>query len=47
MLNKKKLTVVLPAHNALKTHEITCLEIIFTIPDEVILIDDISEAETI
>ena len=47
MINNKKVVVVLPAYNAVKTLEITYNEIDFNIVDEVILVDDKSKDETI
>jgi len=47
MYNGKKIVVVLPAYNAAKTLEITYHEIPFNIVDEVILVDDNSEDNTI
>jgi glycosyltransferase involved in cell wall biosynthesis len=47
MLNQKKVIVVLPAYNAALTLEKTYKEIPFDIVDEVILVDDASEDNTI
>jgi glycosyltransferase involved in cell wall biosynthesis len=47
MINKKKITVVLPAYNAEKTLEMTYNEIPLDIVDEVILVDDLSRDNTI
>lgn len=47
MINKKKLTIVLPAYNAAKTLEQTYNEIPFDIVDEVILVDDNSKDNTV
>ncbi|MDF1547638.1 MAG: glycosyltransferase family 2 protein [Bacteroidales bacterium] len=47
MINNKKIVVVLPAYNAGKTLEITYNEIPFDIVDEVILVDDLSNDNTI
>ena len=47
MINDKKIVVVLPAYNAGKTLEITYNEIPFDIVDEVILVDDLSNDDTI
>ena len=47
MVNGKKVVVVLPAYNAAKTLEITYNEIDFSIVDEVILVDDLSNDDTI
>jgi glycosyltransferase involved in cell wall biosynthesis len=47
MIQNKKITVVLPAYNAAKTLEMTYREIPFDIVDEVILVDDLSNDETI
>lgn len=47
MIADKKITVVLPAYNAEKTLEQTYREIPFDIVDEVILVDDNSNDETI
>lgn len=46
MINGKKLVVVLPAYNAVKTLEITYNEIPFDIVDEVVLVDDASSDKT-
>lgn len=46
MILKKKITVVLPAYNAVKTLEKTYLEIPFDIVDEVIIVDDFSTDQT-
>ena len=47
MINKKILTVVLPAYNAGKTLEATYSEIPFDIVDNVILVDDCSRDDTV
>ncbi|MEI6275229.1 MAG: glycosyltransferase family 2 protein [Prolixibacteraceae bacterium] len=47
MINKKIITVVLPAYNAEKTLEQTYREIPFDIVDHVILVDDLSRDNTI
>ncbi len=47
MINNKKVVVVLPAYNAAKTLEITYNEIDFNIVDDVILVDDVSNDETV
>lgn len=47
MICNKKVVVVLPAYNASKTLEITYSEIPFDIVDEVILVDDKSDDNTI
>jgi glycosyltransferase involved in cell wall biosynthesis len=47
MIHGKKVVVVLPAYNAAKTLEKTYREIDFEIVDEVILVDDASNDETI
>ena len=47
MINDKKVVVVLPAYNAVKTLEITYNEIDFNIVDDVILVDDVSRDETV
>jgi len=47
MVNGKKVIVVLPAYNASKTLEITYNEIDFTIVDDVILVDDLSNDDTV
>jgi len=47
MINKKTITVVLPAYNAEKTLEKTYREIPFDIVDNVILVDDKSKDETV
>jgi glycosyltransferase involved in cell wall biosynthesis len=47
MVNGKKVIVVLPAYNAAKTLEITYKEIDFSIVDDVILVDDLSNDNTI
>jgi len=47
MLNQKKIIVVLPAYNAALTLEKTYKEIPFDTVDEVILVDDASEDNTI
>jgi glycosyltransferase involved in cell wall biosynthesis len=46
MILNKKIAVVLPAYNAVKTLEKTYLEIPFDIVDEVIIVDDYSTDET-
>lgn len=47
MILKQKLIVVMPAYNAAKTLEKTYREIPHDIVDEVILVDDVSQDETI
>lgn len=47
MIKNKKITVVLPAYNAAKTLEATYKEIPFEIVDEVILVDDKSNDNTV
>jgi len=47
MLKDKKIVVVFPAYNAEKTLEITYREIPFDIVDEVILVDDASQDNTV
>ena len=47
MINNKKVVVVLPAYNAAKTLEITYKEIDFDIVDDVILVDDMSNDDTV
>ena len=47
MLKNKKIIVVLPAYNAAKTLEITYKEIDFSIVDDVILVDDKSNDNTV
>lgn len=47
MINNKKVVVVLPAYNAAKTIEITYNEIDFKIVDDVILVDDLSNDDTV
>jgi glycosyltransferase involved in cell wall biosynthesis len=47
MVNNKKVIVVLPAYNASKTLEKTYLEIDFSIVDDVILVDDLSNDNTV
>lgn len=47
MINGKKVIVVLPAYNAAKTLEITYSEIDFSIVDDVILVDDLSNDNTV
>jgi len=47
MINKKIITVVLPAYNAEKTLEQTYREIPFDIVDHVILVDDLSRDNTV
>ncbi len=46
MIDNKKIVVVLPAYNAVKTLEKTYREIPFDIVDEVILVDDCSDDRT-
>lgn len=46
MLNGKKIAVVLPAYNAIKTLEKTYREIPMDLVDEVILVDDASKDQT-
>lgn len=46
MINGKKIVVVLPAFNAVKTLEKTYSEIPFDIVDEVVLVDDASHDDT-
>ena len=47
MVNNQKVVVVLPAYNAAKTLKKTFQEIDFSIVDEVILVDDNSQDETL
>ncbi len=47
MINQKKIVVVLPAYNAAKTLEQTYSEIPFDIVDDVVLVDDLSNDNTI
>jgi len=47
MIDRKKIIVVLPAYNAASTLEKTYLEIPFDIVDDVILVDDHSNDETL
>ncbi len=47
MINNQKIVIVLPAYNAEKTLEITYNEIPFDIVDEVILVDDLSNDNTV
>jgi len=47
VINKKKIIVVLPAYNAEKTLETTYNEIDFNIVDDVVLVDDCSNDNTI
>ncbi len=47
MIHNKKVVVVLPAYNAAKTLKITYDEIDFSIVDDVILVDDHSNDETV
>jgi Glycosyltransferases involved in cell wall biogenesis len=47
MINNKTIAVVLPAYNAAKTLEKTYNEIPFDIVDHVILVDDLSNDETV
>src|SRR4030042_4578323 len=47
MINKRKITIVLPAYNAEKTLEQTYREIPFDIVDDVVLVDDLSHDNTI
>ena len=47
MINNKKIIVVLPAYNAEKTLEQTYNEIPFDIVDDVILVDDLSNDNTV
>lgn len=46
MLNGKRIVVVLPAYNAVKTLEMTYREIPFEFVDEVLLVDDASRDDT-
>ncbi len=47
MINNKKVVVVLPAYNAAKTLKITYNEIDFSVVDDVILVDDLSQDATV
>jgi glycosyltransferase involved in cell wall biosynthesis len=47
MINNKKITIVLPAYNAEKTLKLTYNEIPFDIVDEIILVDDKSNDNTV
>jgi len=47
MVDNKKIIVVLPAYNASKTLEMTYREIDFSIVDDVILVDDLSNDDTV
>jgi glycosyltransferase involved in cell wall biosynthesis len=47
MLNNQKIIVILPAYNAEKTLEATYREIPFDIVDDVILVDDLSNDDTV
>lgn len=47
MINNKKIVVVLPAYNAALTLEKTYKEIPFNIVDDVVLVDDLSNDETV
>ncbi|WP_340113446.1 glycosyltransferase family 2 protein [Maribellus mangrovi] len=47
MINNKKVVVVLPAYNASKTLKITYDEIDFNVVDDVILVDDLSNDDTV
>ena len=47
MIKNKKVVVVLPAYNAAKTLKITYDEIDFNIVDDVILVDDLSNDDTV
>jgi len=47
MINEKKIVVVMPAYNAEKTLEKTFNEIPFDIVDEVIIVDDFSNDNTL
>lgn len=47
MINNKKVVVVLPAYNASKTLKITYDEIDFDVVDDVILVDDLSNDDTV
>lgn len=47
MVGNKKVIVVLPAYNASKTLEITFREIDFSLVDDVILVDDLSNDDTV
>ena len=47
MILNQKLIVVMPAYNAVKTLEATCRDIPHSIVDEIILVDDASEDQTV
>jgi len=47
MLNGRKIVVVLPAYNSAKTLEMTYREVPFEFVDDVVLVDDASEDETV
>ncbi|MEE2822069.1 MAG: glycosyltransferase, partial [Acidobacteriota bacterium] len=47
MLQGKRIVVILPAYNAAATLERTYQEIPFDVVDEVLLVDDASEDETV
>ena len=47
MLNNKKIVVILPAYNAARTLERTYSEIPMNIVDEVLLVDDASQDDTV
>ena len=47
MINNKKIIVVLPAYNAAKTLDQTYSEIPFDIVDDVVLVDDVSNDNTV
>lgn len=47
MIHGKKVVVVLPAYNASKTLEMTFREIDFSIVDDVVLVDDLSQDDTV
>jgi glycosyltransferase involved in cell wall biosynthesis len=47
MINNKKVIIVLPAYNAAKTLEATVKEIPLSIVDEIILVDDASNDDTV
>ena len=47
MIDSKRITIVLPAYNAEKTLEKTYNEIPFDIVDHVILVDDLSQDQTL
>ncbi len=47
MINNKRVVVVLPAYNAAKTLQTTYSEIDFAIVDDVILVDDLSNDDTV